>query len=63
MGGGGDRVIINASNAEKQKDEADLVLSFHERICFLRPLQYFDEGENISAVPDLLILQQNNFKN
>lgn len=23
----------------------------------------FDEGEKISAVPDLLILQQNNFKN
>lgn len=40
LGGGGDRVIIKASNDEKQKDEADLVLSFHERICFLRPLQY-----------------------
>lgn len=30
--GGGDWVIIKASNVEKQKDEADLVLSFHERI-------------------------------
>lgn len=40
-GGGGDRVIIKVSSDEKQKkDEADLVLSFHERICFLRPVQY-----------------------
>lgn len=38
--GGEDRVINKASNDEKQKDEAGLFLSFHERFCFLRPLQY-----------------------